>query len=83
MASCWTYAISSLSANYIYVGLCNDAQARIARHQGGRERTTRPYRPFVVLITEEYVDRTNARTREKYLKSGVGKDYLRGIRDKL
>jgi len=40
----WVYAISSLNRNYIYVGLTSDLESRIARHNKGYEKTTKPYR---------------------------------------
>ncbi len=55
---------------------------RIARHQLGREKTTRAYRPFKLIFTEEIAgERSIARKREKYWKSGIGKEQLRKIRD--
>ncbi|MEO8590160.1 MAG: GIY-YIG nuclease family protein, partial [Flavobacteriales bacterium] len=80
MEACWTYAIASLSQAYIHVGLCGDVPERLARHQAGRERTTRPYRPFVLLLAEEHPDRLVAREREKYLKSGKGREILKELR---
>jgi len=57
---------------------------RINRHQSGREKTTRAYRPFNVIYTEVLdVERVKARKREKYWKSGIGKEKLRQIRDDL
>ncbi len=55
---------------------------RIERHQKGREKTTRAYRPFKLIYTESLETRIEARKREKYWKSGVGKEQLRLIRDK-
>ena len=81
MATCWTYAIASLVRPYIYAGLCEDVSKRFARHQAGRERTTKPYRPFMLLLTEEHPDRPAARTREKFLKTGQGKEFLKALRD--
>jgi len=63
--TCSVYAIASLTRVYIYVGLTFDAERRIAQHQNGKERTTRPYRPFETLLIEHHVDRTAARAREK------------------
>ena len=76
------YAISSLSRDYIYVGLTSNLENRLMRHNKGYEKTTRPYRPFKLIYTEECEDRKSARQREKYLKSGVGKEMLRGINDR-
>ncbi|MEQ6124975.1 GIY-YIG nuclease family protein [Pseudotenacibaculum sp. MALMAid0570] len=76
----YVYAISSLNRNYIYVGLTSDLKSRITRHNNGYERTTRPYKPFVLLFSEEMNTRIEAREREKYWKSGVGKEKLRQLR---
>lgn len=73
------YAIKSIKRNYIYVGMTNDIIRRYNEHNTGREKTTRPYAPFVLLYTEQCSDRVQARVREKYLKSGVGKEFLKSI----
>jgi len=75
----YTYAIKSLSRKYIYVGLTNNPQRRIGQHNDGKERTTNPYKPFQTILLEKYPNRNEARKREKYLKSGVGKEYLKSI----
>jgi putative endonuclease len=78
--TCSVYAISSLVRDYIYVGLSFKPIERVEQHQQGSEVTTRPYRPFEVLLVEEFQDRPTAREREKYLKSGAGKEFLKQIR---
>jgi len=75
----YVYTIKSKARNYIYVGLTSDLTRRINQHNTKRERTTRAFAPFVVILTEEYPSRSEARTREKYLKSGVGKEYLKSL----
>lgn len=63
--------------------MTEDLDARVDRHNQGRVKTTRAYRPFELIYSEELdVERTEARKREKYWKSGVGKEKLRQIRDK-
>lgn len=78
----YVYAMQSLVRDYIYVGLTSDIDKRIGRHNAGRERTTRVYRPFVLLYSERHDTRAEARSREKYLKSGCGKEYLKSLRKK-
>lgn len=78
----YIYAISSLKRNYIYIGMTIDIKVRIKRHNNGNERTTKAYRPFELIFTESVDgDRIEARKREKYWKSGIGKERLRKIRD--
>ena len=76
----YVYAISSLNHNYIYVGLTQNVENRVKRHNDGRERTTKYYRPFVLIYTEVCNTRLEARVREKYWKSGVGKEKLKKLR---
>ncbi|HLD60707.1 MAG TPA: GIY-YIG nuclease family protein [Patescibacteria group bacterium] len=73
----YVYVLNSLSRNYIYVGLTDVIDRRFKQHQQGRERTTAPYRPFELVHTEEFATRAEARKREKYLKSGIGKEWIK------
>ena len=77
----YVYAISSLKHNYIYVGLTQDVTKRVQRHNDGRERTTKFYRPFELIYSEVCETRVEARLKEKYWKSGIGKENLKIIRD--
>jgi len=73
------YAIKSKNRNYIYVGLTSNLEERLQRHNSGREKTTRAYRPFELIYSEDQPTREEARKREKYLKSGVGKEFLKKL----
>ena len=75
----YTYAIKSRERNYIYVGLTSNPDRRIAEHNNERERTTRSYAPFETIIIEQYQTRLEARKREKYLKSGIGKEFMKSL----
>jgi putative endonuclease len=77
----FVYAISSLKRNYIYVGLTNNIERRLSEHNTGKNKTTKPYSPFVIIYFEECSSRIEARIKEKYFKSGIGKEKLRIIRD--
>lgn len=73
----YTYAISSISRKYIYVGISDNTERRIEQHNKGRNKTTKPYCPFKMILVEKYNTRAEARAREKYLKSGYGKEFLK------
>jgi len=75
----YVYAIRSRIKNYIYVGLTNNPERRIKEHNNKKESTTRSYAPFDIVIIEEFETRIKAREREKYLKTGFGKEYLKKI----
>jgi putative endonuclease len=74
------YAIKRLERNYIYVGMTNDLNRRIQEHNNGENKSTKSYRPFILIYSESFPDRVSAREKEKYLKSGVGKEYLRSLK---
>jgi putative endonuclease len=75
-----SHAISSISRAYIYIGITDNPERRINQHNKGYNRTTKPYRPFQIITIEQFPNRIEARKREKYLKSGVGRGFLRNIR---
>jgi putative endonuclease len=75
----FVYAIKSLNRNYIYVGLTSNPIKRFKDHNQGLNKTTKPYAPFVLLFQEQFQTRIKAREREKYLKSGVGKEYIKSL----
>jgi len=73
----FVYVIKSKIRNYIYVGLTSDLENRISQHNSGSEVTTKPYKPFELLHFEKYITRSEARKREKQLKSGYGKEWIK------
>ena len=75
----YVYAIKSLTRNYIYVGLTENIKRRFKQHSKGENKTTRAYLPFELILKEFFDDRAEARKREKFLKSGIGKEFLRSL----
>jgi putative endonuclease len=74
-----TYALRSERRSYIYVGLTENLDRRRAEHNRGRNKTTKPYRPFVLIFAKEFDTRAAAREEEKRLKRGIGKEFLRAL----
>jgi len=74
------YAIISGKDQRIYVGLTSNIDRRLIEHNSGQTFSTKGYRPWKLLYSENVADRQKARKREKYLKSGVGKEFLKRIR---
>ena len=70
------YAISSITRKYRYIGLSSQPEVRIARHNKAQNKTTKPYAPFRLIHTKDFKTRIEARRYEKYLKSGMGREYL-------
>ncbi|AVR44579.1 endonuclease [Christiangramia fulva] len=74
------YAISSIYHHYIDVGMTENIEERFKRHNSGREKTTKAYLPFELIFTELCENRVEGRKREKYWKSGIGKEKLKRLR---
>ena len=75
----FVYAIKSDNRNYIYVGLTNNLERRLAEHNGGLNKTTKPYRPFRLIYSEQFETRIEAREKEKFFKGGSGKEFLKNL----
>ena len=61
-----------------YTGYTSDLRKRIKEHQNGYGCRTTSLKPFWKLIYyEAYIDKLDAIGREKFLKSGSGKKYLK------
>lgn len=71
------YAIRSKIDDRIYVGFTQDVQKRLLEHNRGETKSTKGYRPWVLVYTEEVDSREEARNLEKYYKSGSGKEKLK------
>lgn len=75
----FVYAISSSKKDWIYVGFTNNLERRLKQHNSGQVKSTKAYRPFTLLFTEECESRIEARQKEKHYKSGVGKAFLKNL----
>ncbi len=73
------YAIRSEKDGRIYVGMCGDVEIRLKEHNAGKTKSTKGYIPWKIVYKEEVVNRIEARKREIYLKSGVGKEFLKSL----
>jgi putative endonuclease len=71
------YAIKSLVDNRIYVGMTHNPERRLIEHNQGRTKSTKGYRPWILIFKEEVENRKKARELEKYYKSGCGKEILK------
>ncbi|MDD5626357.1 MAG: GIY-YIG nuclease family protein [Patescibacteria group bacterium] len=79
MESYYVYAIKSIKYNYIYVGMSENPEKRLKEHNIGKTKSNKRYIPFEIIFTEFVGSRHQARQREKYFKSGCGKEYLKTL----
>ena len=73
----YTYVIESKKDHKWYTGSTNDLRKRFNDHNHGRIKSTKNRSPFKLIYYEACMNEGDARAREKYLKSGMGKRYLK------
>jgi putative endonuclease len=71
------YVLQSLKDGRLYVGMSENVELRLKQHNKGMTTSTKFYKPWKLLFIEEYSTRVEAREREKYLKGGSGKEYIK------
>lgn len=57
--------------------MSENVEKRIVQHNKGMTISTRFYRPWELVYIEECENRIEARKREKYLKGGSGKEFIK------
>ena len=70
------YVLRGLKNRKRYVGITSDLQRRLAEHGQNRSKGSQAIGEFEMLFTEEYPNYLAAREREKFLKSGQGRQWL-------
>ena len=59
-----------------YVGITRTLERRLKEHRSGATKGGQILGEFSLLHTEQYADYRSAREREKFLKSGAGRQWL-------
>lgn len=64
----YVYLLKSCRDGNHYIGSTNDLRRRLAEHNAGKSRATKPRAPFELCYYESYFSESDARTRESQLK---------------
>ena len=74
----YAYILYSASSGKTYTGFSNDLQRRLTEHNVSESKGfTLRYRPWVLIRSEIYSTKTEAMEREKFLKSGRGREQVK------
>ena len=73
----YVYVLYSSKDEKFYTGMTNDLKKRFDEHTKGYVRSTKHRRPLTLIYYEGCLNEADAARREKYLKSGMGKRYLK------
>ena len=75
----YVYAIKSKKDKRVYVGLSHDVEERLHYHNSGAVFSTKGFVPWILIYKEKVGSLKFAREREKYFKTGSGKEFLKNI----
>jgi len=74
----FTYVLSSVNFDKIYIGFSEDVEKRLASHNDPRNKGwTKNFQPWKLVYTEEFTTKFESMKREKQLKTSRGRNFIR------
>ncbi|HQV77334.1 MAG TPA: GIY-YIG nuclease family protein [Chitinophagales bacterium] len=73
----YVYVLKSQQTKSLYKGQTENVVNRLKEHNNGKVKSTKAYLPWEMVYIEEFESRDEAVKREKYLKSGIGRQFLK------
>jgi len=73
----YVYLLLSKKTGKWYIGLTKGLGKRILSHNSGKNKSTKNGISWKLIYCEAGLNKKDARAREKYLKSGMGRRYLK------
>ena len=73
----YVYVLKSEKDQGLYIGYSENLKERFRAHNSGEVLATRPRRPLNLVFYEAYTAKSDAKRREKYLKTSKGLSTLR------
>ena len=73
----YTYVLRSLKDAKLYVGWTTNLKGRISKHNAGKVFATKSRRPLELTYFEGCLSKEKAIKREKVLKTGFGRKYIK------
>jgi putative endonuclease len=73
----YVYVLQPISDEGFYIGYSTDLKRRLAEHKRGASFATKSRGPWKLIYYEAYLDERDANGRERYLRSGAGRRFLR------
>jgi putative endonuclease len=73
----YVYILFSLKDHHLYIGYTTNLKERLTTHASGKVTSTKDRRPLKLIHYEYFISTADAKAREKFLKSGFGRDQLK------
>lgn len=78
----YVYVLRSHKDNQLYVGCTSDLRNRLNKHNNGEVTSTKYRRPLEMIYYEAFISKEDAFAREKWLKTGWGRNHLQKTLDR-
>ncbi|MGD8778672.1 MAG: GIY-YIG nuclease family protein [Ignavibacteria bacterium] len=75
----FVYILKSIKDGKRYIGMSSNLDRRISEHNDGKVKSTKFRKPFELIYTEEFNNKSDALKREKFLKTHAGRNFLDSI----
>jgi putative endonuclease len=75
----YVYILESEKDGTYYVGATQNLNSRLHRHNQGRSAYTKTKRPWKLIYSETYPDRSSALKREMQIKNQKQRHYIQGL----
>ncbi len=76
---CFVYVLHSQKYDKIYIGMTSNLESRLFAHNNLPSGWTKNYRPWKLIHSEQFAEKSDALKRENELKSHQGRNYIRNI----
>lgn len=73
----YVYILLSDKDDHYYIGYTNNLRRRLEEHASGKSLSTKPRRPLRLIYFEACLNEEDAKQREKYFKSTIGRRFLK------
>ena len=73
------YILKSGKDKKRYIGMTKDIERRQNEHYNGNVKSTKNRRPIKLIYTEGFEIKKDAMLREKFFKTGKGREFLKNI----
>ncbi len=76
----YVYVLKSKATERFYIGETADLKNRLERHNSGKVKSTKPYKPWELIYYEAHLIKCLAKKTERFYKTSQGR---RQIKKKL
>ena len=73
----YSYVLRSLKNGILYKGSTQDIENRLSTHNSGVVNFTSKHLPWELILSEKFETRAEAMKREKWYKTGVGREWIK------